>query len=104
MSVLIVTTPTMEGKRIVRYLGMVTGEASAEVALVSDKPVSGFAQTYHQAIPGVRDNALQGAIKGAEHVGANAIVGTSVNYFFHGSGKGMVMVTITGTAVVFEDL
>lgn len=104
MSLLIVTTPTMEGKRIVRYLGMVTGEASAEVALVSDKPVAGFADAYHKAIPSARDNALRGAMQGAQHVGANAIVGTSVNYFFHGSGKGMVMVTITGTAVVFEDL
>lgn len=104
MSVLIVTTPTLEGKRITRYLGMVTGEASAEVALVSDKPVAGFADTYHKAIPGVRDNALRGAMQGAEHVGANAIVGTTVNYIIHGSGKGMVLVSVTGTAVVIEDI
>jgi uncharacterized protein YbjQ (UPF0145 family) len=37
-------------------------------------------------------------------VGANAIVGTTVNYIFHGSGKGMVLVTVNGTAVVVEDL
>lgn len=104
MSVLIVTTPTLEGKRIVRYLGMVTGEASAEVALVSDKPVAGFADAYHKVIPGVRDNALNGAIQGAQHVGANAIVGASVNDIVHGSGKGMVLVSVTGTAVVIEDL
>jgi uncharacterized protein YbjQ (UPF0145 family) len=108
MPVLIVTTPTLEGKRITRYLGMVTGEASAEVALVSavvsDKPVAGFADTYHKAIPGVRDNALRGAMQGAEHVGANAIVGTTVNYIIHGSGKGMVLVSVTGTAVVIEDI
>ena len=104
MPVLIVTTSTLEGKRITRYLGMVTGEASAEVALVSDKPVTGFADTYHKAIPGVRDNALRGAIQGAEHVGANAIIGTTVNYIIHGSGKGMVLVSVTGTAVVIEDM
>ncbi len=108
MPVLIVTTPTLEGKRITRYLGMVTGEASAEVTLVSaaasDKPVAGFADAYHKAIPSVRDNALRGAMQGAEHVGANAIVGTSVNYIIHGSGKGMVLVSVTGTAVVIEDI
>jgi uncharacterized protein YbjQ (UPF0145 family) len=104
MSVLIVTTPSLEGKRIVRYLGMVTGEASAEVALVSDKPVAGFADAYHKVIPGVRDNALRGAMQGAEHVGANAIIGTTVNYIVHGSGKGMVLVSVTGTAVWIEDI
>jgi len=107
VSVLITTTANIEGKRITQYLGIVTGEASAEVALLStataDKAAPGFADAYHQAIPNVRDNAIRGAIKGAEHVGANAIIGTSVNYIIHGSGKGMVMVTVTGTAVVCED-
>lgn len=103
MSIIIVTTPSMEGKRITRYLGMVTGEASGEVTLVSDKPVVGFADAYHKVIPGVRDNALRGAIQGAEHVGANAIVGTAVNYIIHGGGKGMVLVSVTGTAVFIED-
>jgi uncharacterized protein YbjQ (UPF0145 family) len=103
--VLITTTPNIEGKRIVRYLGIVTGEASAQVDLVSttDKPATNFADTYHKAVPGARDSALRGAIQGAEQSGANAIVGTSVNYVIHGSGRGMVLVSVTGTAVVIED-
>jgi uncharacterized protein YbjQ (UPF0145 family) len=104
MAVLITTTDNIEGKRISRYLGIVTGEASAEVNLVSDKPVSGFADTYHKVIPGVRDNALRGAMQGAEQSGANAIVGARVEYVIHGSGRGMVLVSVTGTAVVVEDL
>ncbi len=104
MNILITTTSNIEGKRIARYLGMVTGEASAEVALVSDKPVAGFADAYHKVLPGVRDNALRGAMQGAQQVGANAIIGTSVNYIVHGSGKGMVLVSVTGTAVVIEDI
>lgn len=100
---LITTTSNIEGKRITRYLGIVTGEASAEVSMVSGEPVKSFADQYHKAIPNVRDNALRGAMQGATHVGANAIIGTTINYVFHGSGKGMVMVTITGTAVVYED-
>ena len=106
MAILITTTSNVEGMRIARYLGIVTGEASAEVALMAaasaDRPAPGFADAYHKAIPNVRDNALRGAIQGAEHVGANAIVGVSVNYIVHGSGKGMVMVTVTGTAVFIE--
>ncbi|MCE2990229.1 MAG: heavy metal-binding domain-containing protein [Burkholderiales bacterium] len=103
MSVLLTTTHNIEGKRITRYLGLVTGEASAEVSLISDKPVSGFADQYHKAMAPARDNALRGAIQGAQHIGANAIIGASVNYVVHGGGKGMVMVTVTGTAVVYED-
>lgn len=103
---LITTTSNIEGKRIVRYLGIVTGEASAEVSMLSadaGEPVKGFADQYHKAIPGVRDTALRGAMQGATQIGANAIIGTTVNYVIHGSGKGMVLVTITGTAVQYED-
>ena len=104
MAVLITTTDNIEGKRIARYLGIVTGEASAEVQLVSDKPVASFSDAYHQVIPGARDSALRGAMQGAEQSGANAIVGAKVEYHIHGSGRGMVMVSVTGTAVVLEDI
>ncbi len=100
MSILTTTTPNTEGKRSVRYLGLVTGEASAELQLVSEKPVTSFADTYHKAIPAVRDNPLQGA----EQVGANANVGARIDYIIHGSGRGMLMVSVSGTAVVSEDL
>ena len=104
MTVLITTTDNVEGKRIARYLGIVTGEASAEVNLVSDKPVTGFADSYHKVIPGVRDSALRGAMQGAEQSGGNAIVGTKIDYIIHGSGRGMVLVSVTGTAVVLENI
>ncbi len=104
MAVLITTTDNIEGKRIARYLGVVTGEASAEVQLVSDRPVAGFADAYHKVIPGARDSALRGAMQGAEQSGGNAIVGAQINYIIHGSGRGMVLVSVTGTAVVVEDL
>ena len=101
---LIVTTPTLEGRRILHYLGVVTGEASAQVDLVSgsDKPPANFADAYHKVIPAARDSALKGAIQGAEQSGANAIVGASINYIIHGSGRGMVLVSVTGTAVVLS--
>jgi uncharacterized protein YbjQ (UPF0145 family) len=102
--VIITTTPSFEGKRILQYLGVVTGEASAQVDLVSttDKPALNFADAYHKVIPVARDNALRGAIQGAEQSGANAIVGAKIDYIIHGSGKGMVLVSVTGTAVIVE--
>ena len=103
-NIIVSTTPTLEGRRITRYIGIVTGEASAEVSLVSDKPITSFSDAYHKVIPNVRDNALHGAMRGAEQSGANAIVGTRIDYIIHGSGKGMVLVYVTGTAVVVEDL
>ena len=63
MTVLITTTDNVEGKRIARYLGIVTGEASAEVNLVSDKPVTGFADSYHKVL---FDKALEIMSKPAE--------------------------------------
>ncbi len=104
MTILVSTTDTLEGKRILRYLGIVTGEASAEVQLVSDKPVTSFSDAYHKVIPGARDSALSGAMRGAEQSGGNAIIGAHINYIIHGSGRGMVLVSVTGTAVVVEDL
>jgi uncharacterized protein YbjQ (UPF0145 family) len=104
VSILITTTDNVEGKRIARYLGIVTGEASAEVQLVSDKPVASFSDAYHKVIPGARDSALRGAMQGAEQAGANAIVGTKVEYHIHGGGRGMVLVSVTGTAVLLEDV
>jgi uncharacterized protein YbjQ (UPF0145 family) len=104
MPVLVTTTSNIEGKRITRYLGLITGEASAQVELLSDQPVKNFADTYHKAIPGARDSALKAVMQGTEQAGGNALVGTRIDYIIHGSGKGMVLVSVSGTAVVFEDL
>jgi uncharacterized protein YbjQ (UPF0145 family) len=103
--VLISTTPSFEGKRIVKYLGMVTGEASTEVDVVTFTPgTKSFSDAYHKVLPGTRDSALQGVIRAAREAGANAVVGARIDYVIHGSGKGLVLVAVTGTAVVVEDL
>jgi len=105
MTVLITTTPNIEGKRITKYLGLVTGEASAEVDVVTFTPgMKSFSDAYHKVIPNARDSAIKAVIEGAEKAGANALIGARIDYVIHGSGKGMVLVSVSGTAVVVEDL
>lgn len=102
-NILITTTPTVEGRRIGRYLGIVTGEASAEVDVVTFAPgTKSFSDAYHKVIPSARDSALKAVMQGVHQAGGNALVGTSINYIIHGSGKGLVLVSVTGTAVVLE--
>jgi len=103
-NILITTTPTIEGRRIRRYLGIVTGEASSEVDVVTFTPgTKSFSDAYHKVLPGVRDTALKAVMQGVQQAGGNALVGTTINYVIHGSGKGLVLVSVTGTAVVLED-
>ena len=103
-NILITTTPTVEGRRIQRYLGIVTGEASSEVDVVTFTPgTKSFSDAYHKVLPGARDTALKAVMQGVQQSGGNALVGTSINYVIHGSGKGLVLVSVTGTAVVLED-
>ena len=104
LNVLITTTPTVEGRRIERYLGIVTGEASSEVDVVTFTPgTKSFSDAYHKVIPSARDTALKAVMQGVQQAGGNALVGTSINYVIHGSGKGLVLVSVTGTAVVLGD-
>lgn len=104
MSILITTTPNVEGKRIARYIGLVTGEASAEVDVVTFTPgTKSFSDAYHKVLPGARDSALKAVMQGVEQAGGNALIGTSIDYAIHGSGKGLVLVYVSGTAVVLED-
>ena len=103
MSVMVTTTSNIEGKRITKYLGLVTGEASAEVDVVTLTPGNkSFSDAYHKVLPGARDSALRAVMQSAEQSGANALVGTRIDYVIHGSGKGMVLVSVSGTAVVVE--
>jgi uncharacterized protein YbjQ (UPF0145 family) len=104
VNVLITTTPTVEGRRILRYLGIVTGEASSEVDVANFNPGGkSFSDAYHKVLPGARDTALKAVMQGVKQAGGNALVGTTINYVIHGSGKGLVLVSVTGTAVVLED-
>ena len=99
----ITTTPSIEGRPIRDYLGIVTGEAILGANLFKDfgasirDVVGGRSAGYEKDLKKARETALAEMQEVAEALGANAIVGVDLDYeTLKGS---MLMVTASGTAV-----
>jgi uncharacterized protein YbjQ (UPF0145 family) len=104
------TTPSMEGKKITRYCGVVAGEAVLGANIFKDMfasvrdIVGGRSGTYENELRKARQIALDELSEQALELGANAVVGIDLDYEVLGEKNGMLMVSASGTAVVFEDL
>ena len=104
----ITTTPGIDGKRITKYLGIVTGEAILGANLFKDifagirDIVGGRSATYEAELQRAREIAITEIQQRAQGLGANAVVGVDLDYEVLGSGNGMLMVSASGTAVVVE--
>ena len=107
---LTVTTDVVEGKRIKRHLGIVTGEAILGANIFRDffagirDIVGGRSAAYEKELRTAREIALTEMQSAAAALGGNAVVGVDVDYenISMGQGGGMLMVSISGTAVVLE--
>ena len=105
---LITTTPGIEGKRIKQYLGVVTGEAILGANVFKDffasirDVIGGRSAAYEQELRKARDIALAEVKQAAAELGANAIVGVDLDYETVGGQGSMLMVSVSGTAVVME--
>jgi uncharacterized protein YbjQ (UPF0145 family) len=105
---LITTTSNIEGKRIQRYVGIVNGEAIIGANIISDffakvrDIVGGRAGAYESALADAREIALKEMQDAAAKLGANAIVGVDFDYEVLGQTNGMLMVTVSGTAVITD--
>lgn len=105
---LLTTTPTVEGRRIVRYCGVVAGEAILGANLFKDlfagirDLVGGRSGTYERELQRARDIAMKELEEKAGELGANAVVGIDLDYEVLGEKNGMLMVSASGTAVVLE--
>lgn len=105
---LLTTTNTVDGKRITKYHGVVTGEAILGANIVKDffagirDVVGGRSGSYEKSLREARDIAFQEMADGAKSTGANAIVGIDVDYETLGAQNGMMMVSVSGTAVTVE--
>lgn len=99
------TTPTLQGKEISDYLGIVVGEAILGANIFKDifgairDIVGGRAGAYEEEMGRARDIAFQELEEEARALGANAIVGIDLDYEVIGSKGGMMMVSVSGTAV-----
>lgn len=102
------TTPTVEGRRIKEYLGVVTGEAILGTNFFKDlfanirDIVGGRSGAYEKELRRARETAFQEIQEDALKVGANAIVGIDLDYEVMGETGSMLMVSISGTAVILE--
>lgn len=105
---IITTTPTVEGKRIREYRGIVTGEAILGANIFTDffasirDIVGGRSAAYEKELRRARETAMQDMSESAQELGANAIVGVDLDYEVLGQNNGMLMVSISGTAVILE--
>jgi len=103
---LVTTTPNVEGKRITKYLGIVTGEAILGANVFKDvfagirDIVGGRSATYERELRRARDIAMEEIKTAAAEMGANAVVGIDLDYETVGTNASMLMVTISCTAVV----
>ena len=105
---LMTTTPSVEGKRIVRYLGVVTGETIIGANVFRDFLAGvrdffgGRSASYEAVLREAKDTALEEMARQAEALGANAVVGIDLDYETVGESGSMLMVTCSGTAVRVE--
>ena len=105
---IITTTPSVEGKNIVEYKGIVFGDVVSGVNFVRDIAASvrnifgGRSGSYEEELVGARQNALKEMEQRAASMGANAVVGVDIDYEVLGADNGMLMVTASGTAVIVD--
>lgn len=102
------TTPSVEGQRITRYCGIVTGEAILGANIFRDflagvrDIVGGRSASYEKELSQAREIAMRELEEEAEKLGANAVVGVDIDYEVVGQGASMLMVSVSGTAVYVE--
>jgi uncharacterized protein YbjQ (UPF0145 family) len=100
------TTSVIEGRQVSRYLGVVTGEAIIGANVFRDMfaavrdIVGGRSATYERALAEARETAMTEMEQRAQELGANAVIGIDLDYEVLGQANGMLMVSVSGTAVV----
>ena len=107
---LMTTTPIIEGKRIVKYYGIVSGETIIGANVFRDlfasirDIVGGRSGSYEEVLRMAKDTALKQEMQAqAAQLGANAVIGVDLDYETVGGSGSMLMVTANGTAVKIEE-
>lgn len=100
------TTPTIEGRTIREYKGVVTGETIIGANVVKDffagirDIVGGRSASYEEVLREAKDTSMKEMMERAQAMGANAVVGIDIDYETVGSNGSMLMVATSGTAVI----
>lgn len=99
------TTSTVDGRQVEEYLGVVVGEAILGANIFKDifgairDVVGGRSGAYEKEMGKARKIAFEEMQEEAESKGANAIIGIDIDYEVVGERGGMMMVSVSGTAV-----
>lgn len=102
------TTPSVEGRHIVKYYGVVTGETIIGANVFRDFMAGvrdffgGRSSAYEEVLQKAKETALEEMARTAESLGANAVIGIDLDYETVGASGSMLMVTCSGTAVRIE--
>jgi len=100
---IVTSTPSVDGKSISQYLGIVVGETIVATSIFRDVMaglrdlVGGRSGAYEEKMREAREVALKEMVEEAEKLGANAVVGVDIDY--ETIGNNMLMVSASGTAV-----
>lgn len=107
---LVTTTHALDGKQIVEYKGLVSGEAILGANIFKDffagirDIVGGRSAAYERELRQAKKIAIDEMTDEALSMGANAVVGVDLDYetITTGSSGGMLMVSASGTAVLYK--
>ena len=105
---LVTTTPNIEGKKIIKYIGLVNGEAIIGANFIKDflsnirDVVGGRAGSYEQGLREAKSIAIREMMEQAQRLGANAVIGVDIDMETIGGNGSMLMVSANGTAVCYE--
>ena len=100
------TTPALEGRQILEYRGIVVGEAILGANIFKDlfaglrDIIGGRSGAYERELAKARQIAMDELADRARELGANAVVGVDLDYEVVGPNGGMLMVSVSGTAVL----
>jgi uncharacterized protein YbjQ (UPF0145 family) len=108
---LVLTTHMIEGKKIIRYMGLVSGEAILGANIFKDlfagirDIVGGRSAAYEKELRMAKNIAIEEMKDQARAVNANAVIGVDLDYetIQIGQTGGMLMVSASGTAVAYEE-
>ena len=104
---LVVSSPDIPGKKIVKTLGIVKGNTirarhiGKDILAVFKNIVGGEIQEYTKLMAESREQAIDRMVQDAEQLGANAIISVSTTTSVISQGAAELLVL--GTAVVIEE-
>lgn len=105
---ILTTTNSIEGQKIISYKGVIAGETIIGANLFKDifagirDIVGGRSGSYEQVLLEARETAMMELEQRARQLGANAVVAIDIDYEVIGAKGSMLMVSASGTAVVVE--